>query len=81
MRHAQKHWLELQAKEAIDKAMKNEVLLDAENHVLIGTEDYKFISGVRNRILKEAAKQLVRAELLHRTLTKLERKVINEPTV
>ena len=74
MRHAQKYWLEIQAKEAVEKAMQKEVILDAGDQVLIGSEDYKFVSGVRELLLEEAAKQLVRAEMLHRAMTKMEKK-------
>lgn len=74
MRHAQKYWLEIQAKEAVEKAMQKEVILDAGDLVIVGTSDYNFISNVRELLLEEAAKHLVRAEMLHRAMTRTGKK-------
>ena len=73
MRHAQKYWLEIQAKQAVEIAMQKSVKDDADQ-ILIGIKDLKFISGVRDLLLQDVAKQLIRAEILHRAMTKMERK-------
>lgn len=71
MRHAQKYWLEIQAKQAVEIAMQKSVKDDADQ-ILIGTKDLKFVSGVRDLLLQDAAKQLIKAEILHRAMTQMD---------
>lgn len=69
MRHAQRHWLELQAKQAVEIAMNtpfNEVGDDEITERLV---------WLKNRHLSEAASALCRAEAVSRVLARRQGKV------
>lgn len=67
MRHAQRHWLDIQARAAVEKAMGIE-----PEEIVVGTRDRAFIEAVRDEALADAARALVRAELLHRAAVRAE---------
>lgn len=69
MRHAQRHWLEIQARVAVDKAMDFGDILGLADEKALNSCSFELLSNHRDRLLKEAAKNLVFAEMAHRALT------------
>lgn len=70
MRHAQRHWLETQARAAVELAM----MAPTPSPLDEGTA-YFVIAAERHRALKRAASQLVKAEMLHRRLVMMSKPV------
>lgn len=68
-RHAQEHWLRLQAEAALGLA--DEVEPDM-NAVKIAIKDVPVLplQGLRKGALEEAARQLVKSELIHREIVR-----------
>ncbi|XAI95480.1 hypothetical protein [Microcystis phage Mvi-JY20] len=73
MRHAQRYWLELQAKQAVDAAMEYPV--DCEDALqqlfALGLADVTTLTNVKNLYLQEAASALIQAEAVSRALARI----------
>lgn len=72
MRHAQKHWLEIQADEAVRRALVNEDQLFNATFRLgkLSNLSADALAAWRDSQLNEVAKLLVQTELLHREIVR-----------
>lgn len=77
MRHAQRHWLKIQAEKAVersmelpDKTVEDEVrhLTEMAERPIMGIDTAVTLKHYRDVAIMEAAKSLEKAEMLHREI-------------
>ena len=77
MRHAQRHWLKIQAEKAVERAMElpDKTVEDEVRHLTemaerptMGIDTVDTLKHYRDVAIMDAAKALEKAELLHREI-------------